>query len=140
MQNAEGPSLPHHRLQRALANLPEVCPTGTKAYDLAQALRMGIERRMTKETPDGGCDFAFVFGNVHENETVSGMTQHRVPEVLIARKERRSLEPMQDGNDVFVGDAVPGDVRPDLSDGDPPFTQSPDFDFRDVFVDDEHAV
>ena len=55
-------------------------------------------------------------------------------------EKSRLLQPMQNGNDVFVSDTGSGDIRTDLAHVDAPFTQPPDFDVRDIFVDDEHAA
>ena len=95
---------------------------------------------MTHEAADGGGDLPLVFADVQEDQTIPGVRQPRIPEVPVTGEKRRALEPMKDGENVFVGGAGLGDVRPDLADSDAPLTQPPDFAFRDVFVDEEHAA
>lgn len=68
------------------------------------------------------------------------MPKFRILEVPVAGEKGRVLEPVEDRENVFVRGAQLGHVRPDLANGDAPFTQPPDFDFRDVFVDDEHSA
>ena len=108
--------------------------------DFAHAFGMSVECRLTKETANRRGDFTLPLANIEEDQAVARMCQAPIPEILIAGEEGRTLEPMENWKDVVITDAGLGDIWADLANGDPPFTQPPDFDFRDVFVDEKHAA
>lgn len=110
------------------------------ANDLAHAFGVRVESRMAQESANGRSDLAFVFTNIEEDQAIARVSQMAFPEILIACEERRALEPVKNRKDVVIARAWPRQVRSDLPDGDAPFTQPPDLDLRDVFVDDEHAA
>lgn len=111
-----------------------------ETYDFAQTLGVRVKSRMAQKATDGSRNESFVFADVQENQAELAVAKSRIPEILVASEQSRAFESMEDRNNVFVSGAGLGDVRPDLADSDPPLTQAPDFDFRDVFVEDEHAA
>src|SRR5438552_15948717 len=111
--------------------LPEVKAAKMDTKNFSHAFGAGIGSRVAEKAPDSSRDFALVFSNIHEDEAVTTVAKLSVPKIPIARKERRLLQSVQDGNDVFVGGAGRGDIWADLAHGDAPFTQPPDFYFRD---------
>ena len=110
------------------------------ADDFAYPFGMRVEGGMAEKSADGCGNFAFVFEDVHEDETIACVQEFRVPKIPITSEKSWVFEMMQNRDDILVGSAEIGNVRPYLAHGNVPLMQPPDFAFRDVFVDDEHAA
>ena len=68
------------------------------------------------------------------------MTECCIPEIPVSAEKPRGFKALENGKNVLVGNAAFSEVLTDLTDCNAPFTQPPDFDFGDVFVEDEHAA
>ena len=68
------------------------------------------------------------------------MRQAMISEIPVSGEEGRAFEAVEDLEDVLITGTASRQVRPDLAHRNAPFTQPPDFGFRDVFVSDEHAA
>ena len=121
-------------------DFPKMDSRRANADDLAHASSIGVESGMSKQAPDGRRDLALVLGDIQEHQAIANVAKRCVPEVAVAREERRVFEAMQEGENVLVGGAGFRKVRTDLPNRHTPLTQPPDFYLRDVFVDDEHVA
>jgi hypothetical protein len=127
--NPSLPVHPRHQLQAALAALPKAYAARMEPHHFAQTLGVRVKSRVAQKATDGSRNESFMFADVQEDQAVLAMDESLIPEILVAGEQSWAFQSMENRNNVFVGSADLGDVRPDSADSDAPLTQAPDFDF-----------
>jgi hypothetical protein len=108
-----------------------------QANDLAHSLRPGAECLMAQEAAD--VLGYLVKGHIRYNETITGMSQRRLVEAMIAGEESRLGQLVEQRNDfVAVFHAQPPDLGSDLPHSDAPGKQTLFFFQADVFIQNKH--
>ena len=80
-----------------------------------------------------------LFFDIKVDQTIPFMTQATVVEIAIERKECRSVQLMQQGQDFVVFHALPAKILSNLPNRDTPAPQQRSLALWDIFIQDVHA-
>ena len=123
---------PSDELSLCLARSPEMHALPADAGNHAHAFGLGPRLTVPKETADVGGRFARL--SIKPDQAIRRVTQASVEEVLVLSEQRDSSRAMEQGDNVWILNTVPGNVAADLPIRYPPLAQQRCLVEREVLV------